>query len=302
MSRLFSAIVLACLLSVLFLTAGCSLQPDDGGGVSYTPDIAYPARVIHVTDGDTLRVVFPDGSQETVRILGVDTPEVTPGGTNPDSFEGVSDPSLLLSWGEEASSTLHREVEGREVTVTTDRAAGERDRYGRLLAYLQTQEGTDIGEVLLSRGLARVYTPESFARKEHYLDVQDEAMRKRIGIWSGMTPALPGTEGVFIATVHPDAAGDDRTNLNDEYVTLKNGASTSIDLTGWQIRDSDGFVTILPDISIAPGASIILHTGSGKANGTDLFLGSAIPVLNNDHDAVTLYDTGGQAVSTCAWG
>jgi hypothetical protein len=159
-----------------------------------------------------------------------------------------------------------------------------------------------MGEVLLARGLARVYTPETFARKERYLEVQEEAMRHRIGIWSGMTPAIPGSDGVFIADVHPDAAGDDRTNLNDEYITLENGAAIPIDLAGWQVQDSDGFVVTLPEMCIEPGASIVLHTGSGTANGTDLFFGSAVPVLNNDGDSVTLSDPAGRAVSTKAWG
>jgi micrococcal nuclease len=302
MSRFVHAMALSCLLAAFFLITGCSLPVDNGSVASYTPGVPYSARVVHVTDGDTLNVVFPGGDQETVRILGVDTPEVTLAGTDPGSFEGVSDPVVLRSWGEVATSTLRREVEGREVAVTTDRAAGERDCYGRLLAYLQTDEGKDIGEVLLSRGLARVYTPESFARKGRYLEVQAEAKRRGIGIWSGMTPAIPGSNGVFIADVHPDAAGDDRTNLNDEYITLENGAGVPIDLAGWQVQDSDGFVGTLPEMGIYPGARIILHTGNGTANGTDLFFGSTVPLLNNDGDSITLFDPAGRAVSTRAWG
>jgi micrococcal nuclease len=280
------------------------MQIGDGGQgdmKQFTPGIPYPAKAVRVIDGDTLRVVFPDGSQETVRIVGVDTPEVTPGGNDPDSFPGLTDPWFLSAWGEEASAALRREVEGREVTVTTDRAAGGRDRYGRLLAYLHAADGTDIGEFLLSQGLARVYTAESFARKEHYLTVQEEAVRKRIGVWSGITPAPPGSDGVFIADVHYDAAGDDRLNLNDEYITLENGGGGAVVLTGWQIRDSGGFAYTFPETVISPGGGIVLHTGSGADNRTDLFMGSPAPVLNNDGDTVTLHDTGGTGVSRFAW-
>ena len=303
MSRLFPALLLIALISTLLFTAGCTVQNGDGGQDSkqFTPGISYPATAVRVIDGDTLRVAFPDGSQETVRIVGVDTPEVTPGGNDPDSFSGVTDPWFLSAWGEEASATLRREVEGREVSVTTDRSAGERDRYGRLLAYLHATDGTDIGELLLSRGLARVYTAESFTRKEHYLDVEEAAVRKRIGVWSGMTPAPRRPDGVFIAAVHYDAAGDDRTNLNDEYITLENGGSTALVLTGWQVRDSDGFVYTFPEGAISPGGDIILHTGYGSDTGTDLFMGSPVPVLNNDGDAVTLHDAGGTEVSRVAW-
>jgi micrococcal nuclease len=274
---------------------------DDGGETGqFPPGIAYPARVTRITDGDTLRVLFPDGDVETVRLLGVDAPELSPGGTDPGSFQGVSDPVLLAVWGEEASSALRRELEGREVTVTTDRAAGERDRYGRLLAYLSTGDGTDIGELLLSRGLARVYTAESFAREERYLAVQHAAMQKRIGIWNGMTPAQP--EGVFLAAVHYDAAGDDRFNPGDEYITLRNGGSAPVDLTGWQIRDGGTVIFIFPDITIAPGAEFTVRTGSSPPGEQELFIGSPVPLLNNGAGTVTLHDRDGVEQSRFSWG
>jgi micrococcal nuclease len=306
MSRFFPSVVLACSIAILILAAGCTVQIDDGTRAGtrsgqFTPGIAYSARAIHVTDGDTLRVMFPDSSQETIRILGVDTPEISPGGNDPGSFEGVSDPHFLVSWAEEAASTLRREVEGREVMVTTDRAAGERDRYGRLLAYLSTSDGTDIGEVLLSRGLARVYTAESFARKDAYLGMQQTAMQKRIGIWSGMTPALPGSDGVFLAGVHYDAAGDDRANLNDEYITIRNGGATPVDLTGWQILDDGTVAFVFPGMTLPPGVQVIVHSGSGSPEGKELFIGSGVPILNNDAGTLILRDQDGAERSRFSW-
>ncbi|MDD1706583.1 MAG: lamin tail domain-containing protein [Methanoregulaceae archaeon] len=307
MSRLFPVIILTTLIVFLFIFGGCTVQTgDDGQGGArnerFSPGIPYPARVDHVIDGDTLRIALLDGSQETVRILGIDTPELKPGENDPDTFEGITDPWFLSSWGEVASSTLYREVEGREVVVTIDRAAGERDQYGRLLAYLQTADGTDIGELLISRGLARVYTAESFTRKERYLTAQEVAMRQRTGLWSGIAPSPSGSNGVFIVSVHYDAAGDDRINLTDEYIILKNGGSITIILTGWQIRDSDGFVYTFPEATIGPGAELTLHTGNGIADSTNLSMGSTVPVLDNDNDIVTLYDTSGTEVFRFSWG
>jgi micrococcal nuclease len=192
-------------------------------------------------------------------------------------------------------------VEGREVTIITDRSAGERDRYGRLLAYVHTADGTDIGELLLSQGLARVYTRESFGRKTHYLALQDEAVRNRIGVWSGAAPCSLQRAGIFIASVHYDAAGDDRINLNDEYVVLGNGAAGPVTLTGWQVRDSDGFSYTLTEFSLSPGGRLVLHTGTGTDTATEIFMGSPSPVLNNDADTVTLYDAAGTGISRFAW-
>jgi micrococcal nuclease len=301
MSRLAPLIVFAFITTVLALAAGCTVQIGDTRGDTrqFEPGIGYPARVTHITDGDTLRVLFPDGHQETVRLLGVDAPELSPGDNDPGTFQGVSDPLLLAVWGEEASLALRRELTGMEVTVSTDRAAGERDRYGRLLAYLSTGNNTDIGETLLSGGLTRVYTAESFARKERYLAVQHAAIQKRIGIWSGMTPAQPG--GVFLATVHYDAAGDDRLNLADEYITLRNGGSTPVNLTGWQIQDGGMMIFSFPEITLNPGAEFTVRTGSGPPREQDLAIGSPVPLLGNDGGTVTLHDRDGAEQSRFTW-
>jgi micrococcal nuclease len=301
MSRLAPVIVLALIISVLSLASGCTVNIGDseGGAKQFEPGSGYPAQVTHITDGDTVRVLFPDGHQETVRLLGVDAPELSPGDNEPGSFQGMSDPLLLAGWGEEASSALRRELAGREVTVTIDRAAGERDRYGRLLAYLSTGNGTDIGELLLSRGLARVYTAESFARKDRYLAVQHAAMQKRIGIWSGVTPAQPG--GVFLAAVHYDAAGDDRLNLADEYITLRNGGGTPVNLTGWQIRDGSTVIFTFPEIALNPGKEVTVSTGSSPPGEQKLAIGSPVPLLSNDGGTVTLIDRDGAEQSRFTW-
>jgi micrococcal nuclease len=275
-------------------------------GSSPDPDLpAGPpvrATVAGVIDGDTLRLSFPDGRTETLRILGIDTPEVTPRGNDPGTFDGITDPWLLSQWGKEAALYTRSRLDGQVVTVESDRDAGTRDPYGRLLATLTLPDGTDYGEELLMRGLARVYSRETFSRKDRYLEIQQDAMDARTGIWSSLGP-LHGSSGqIGIAAVHYDAAGDDRENLNDEYLTIRNTAASSVDLTGWQVRDSDGFVYIFPAVSLAPGQTLDLHTGNGTPSAGEIFMGSPVPVLNNDGDTLTLSDRGGKAVSAFSWG
>jgi micrococcal nuclease len=305
MSRLFPAIFLACIIAGLMLAGGCTLQADDNtstGHDQFTPCTPYPATVLRVIDGDTVRVEFPDGRQDTIRLLGVDTPELDPGGNNPGSFEGISDPLFLASWAEEASLMLRQEVEGREVFITTDGRAGERDRYGRILAYLSTTDGTDIGGLLLTRGLARVYTPESFAHKDDYLRLQQAAIQQRIGIWSGITPVPAATDGVYLDTVNYDAAGDDRFNLNDEYIVVGNGGGAPVDLAGWEIRDNGTVAFIFPEYNLGTGGQVTVRTGTGSPGQHDLFIGSGTPILNNNAGTVTLNDREEVERSRFSWG
>jgi micrococcal nuclease len=292
-----SLIVATCLF------AGCSIQKEFSPG----SDSAWNGNPVRVTvvetiDGDTLRLSMPDGKRETLRILGIDTPEVTPEMNDPGKFNEVADQEILSLWGEEAASYTKEKLNGQEVTIIYDRDSGTRDVYGRMLATIITPDGTDHGEDLIRKGIARVYTQETFSRKDHYLAVQKEAITTRTGIWSGREPVQGMSGEIVISAVHYDAAGDDRENLNDEYITIRNRGNATVDLTGWQIRDSDGFVYILPALSLPSGKTMNLYTGNGTSSPGSLSMGSPVPVLNNDGDTVNLIDEKGNHVSSFSWG
>lgn len=289
-------------LAAFCLIAGCSIDTGSSPDPDIPSGLPFRATVTGTIDGDTLRISFPEGRTETVRILGIDTPEVPPRGNDPGTFDGITDPWLLSLWGEEAALYTHQRLDGQVVTIKSDRAAGTRDSYGRLLATLTLQDGSDYGEELLRQGLARVYTRETFSLKDRYLAIQKEAMDARMGIWSGLEP-VHGTSGqIVIANVHYDAAGDDRENLNDEYLTIRNSGTITTDLTSWQVRDSDGFVYLLPAVSLSSGQTLDLHTGNGTPSAGKLFMGSPVPFLNNDGDTVTLSDREGKDVDSFSWG
>ena len=308
MSMSRAAYLVITFLVAFCLCAGCSTDTGFSSHES-VPPAGQPAgttgtgpTVARTVDGDTIRLAFPDGRTETLRILGIDTPEVTPEGNDPGKFEGVSDTRLLSLWGEEAASYTREKLDGETVTITYDHDAGTRDSYGRLLATITLADGSDYGEELLRQGLARVYTAETFALKDRYLAVQEEAMDARVGVWSGHEPVPDGAGQIAIAAVHYNAAGDDNENLNDEYITIRNSGTTTADLTSWQIRDSDGFVYTLPSVSLSSRESMKIHTGNGTPSAGEIFMGSPDPVLNNDGDTVTLADREGTAVSSFSWG
>src|SRR5438093_5837945 len=82
---------------------------------------SLPATVVRVVDGDTIYVDL--GSRpEKVRYIGIDTPEIGP------------PIRRLQPGGREAAEVNRTLVEGKRVRLELD--ARERDRYGRLLAYV----------------------------------------------------------------------------------------------------------------------------------------------------------------------
>jgi competence protein ComEC len=105
------------------------------------------------------------------------------------------------------------------------------------------------------------------------------------------------TGQLAIRTVHADAAGTEADNLNDEYVVFENTGGSSLDIGGWTVADAAGHSYTVPaGVTVAPGATITLHTGSGTDTDTDLYWGSDQPVWNNGGDTVTVRDDDGTVV------
>jgi micrococcal nuclease len=130
-----------------------------------------PAVVLEVIDGDTLKVEV-NGKKETVRLLLIDTPE------------SVHPTKPVQPFGVEASHYVKKLLpKGTEVELELD--VRERDKYGRLLAYVWVN-GKMVNELLLEQGYARV--AYVFEPNTKYVDefraIQDEARKKELRIWS----------------------------------------------------------------------------------------------------------------------
>jgi len=127
------------------------------------------AAVVRVVDGDTI-VVQVDDSEETVRFIGVNTPETK----HPEK--------PVECYGEEASAFTESLLPvGSSVRLELD--VQERDKYGRLLAYVWL-DGTMVNEVLLSEGYAQVMTiPPNVRYAERFLEAEREARAEGRGLW-----------------------------------------------------------------------------------------------------------------------
>jgi competence protein ComEC len=100
-----------------------------------------------------------------------------------------------------------------------------------------------------------------------------------------------------IDQINADAAGDDRENLNDEFIIIQNTGSEELDLTGWTVRDAADRTYNFPDgFSLSPNEAVTLHTGSGTDTATDLYWGSGSPIWNNDGDTIIITNSEGEEV------
>lgn len=165
-------------IAALLAVAACAVQEapaDLGGG----PPRTIGAVVDKHVDGDTAWFVLDGGVREKVRFIGVDTPEST---------------ARHEPFGKEAAAfTATILTAGRDVSLQLD--VDERDRYGRLLAYVWLDEpatGDDaearrsmLNAMLVGGGYATVLTvPPNVAYVDLFVALQKEARVGGRGLWA----------------------------------------------------------------------------------------------------------------------
>jgi micrococcal nuclease len=155
-------------------TALAALDPADTVGVSVT----------RVVDGDTIDVRFPDGEEATVRLVGIDSPEVHTD-SEPGEYEGVPDSRegrrCLRRAGQNASTYLSARLDGRDVTLAFDPRTDRRGGYDRLLAYVYL-DGRNLNHELVARGHARVYVTD-FTFRNAFETTESAARSASSGLW-----------------------------------------------------------------------------------------------------------------------
>lgn len=132
-------------------------------------------KIIRFSDGDTLDVDM-NGKTETIRFLGIDTPETH----HPD--KGVQ------CFGPEASQKTEELLSSGRAKLASDSKAKNRDKYGRLLRYIYTEDGISVEETLLQQGYAFVFRGENFDQKQKYLSLESTAQQSKTGLWSACNP------------------------------------------------------------------------------------------------------------------
>lgn len=161
--------------AIAALTAGgiTAARPGTPTGADPSEGTATQVRVTAVVDGDTLRVEDLGGRPlGRVRLLGIDAPEVA---HPPEPAECYSDQATdLLEELTPVAST---------VELVTDTAQPNRDRYGRLLRYVD-HDGHDVARELLAGGASRRYeADQELAREDSYSAAADDAQGAERGLW-----------------------------------------------------------------------------------------------------------------------
>ncbi|MCX8117318.1 MAG: thermonuclease family protein [Desulfobacterota bacterium] len=127
---------------------------------------ANSLKVVRVIDGDTILI----STGETVRLIGVDTPETK----HPQK--------AVERFGKEAYHFTKKMVEGKEVRLEFDQR--KRDKYGRLLAYVYLMDGTFVNAEIIRQGYGFAYKKHPYKYLEEFRRLEREAREQKRGLWN----------------------------------------------------------------------------------------------------------------------
>ena len=132
-------------------------------------------RVTRFVDGDTIRVDM-NGAEETIRMVGVDTPE-------------THKPSTPVQcYGPAAAAYTKRVIAQQRVRLVSDSLSTDRDRYNRLLRYVYLTDGTNFNQRLISEGYGFYYPHFPFTKSDEFASAQREAQAAKKGLWLNCQP------------------------------------------------------------------------------------------------------------------
>lgn len=141
--------------------------------ITFKPVPAGLYRVISVSDGDTIKVLI-DKKIETIRLIGVDTPET------------VDPRRPVQCYGKEASNFTKKTLSNQNVKLESDVLSGDRDKYKRLLRYVFLDDGQNFNQVLIEEGYGHEYTYKSMPYKYQEIFKKSEinARENSRGLWT----------------------------------------------------------------------------------------------------------------------
>lgn len=141
--------------------------------ITFKPVPAGLYRVISVSDGDTIKVLI-DKKIETIRLIGVDTPET------------VDPRRPVQCYGKEASNFTKKSLSNQNVKLESDVLSGDSDKYKRLLRYVFLEDGQNFNQVLIEEGYGHEYTYNSMPYKyqEIFKKSENLARENSRGLWT----------------------------------------------------------------------------------------------------------------------
>lgn len=145
--------------------------------------------VVSITDGDTM-VVMRKGKTERVRLIGIDAMEMRENHrAHIQAKKYKADLATIYDNGKKAAWFVGQLVKKKDI-VSLEYDLEERDKYGRLLAYVYLKNGSMLNELILKAGHADVLTvPPNGKYRKRFLEAFRHACKYGFRLWGCKTDA-----------------------------------------------------------------------------------------------------------------
>ena len=140
-------------------------------------------QVLKVVDGDTIHISY-NGKDEKVRFIGLDTPE-------------TKDPRKPIQcFGREATAKMTEFAENKNIRLEFDKTQGERDKYGRILAFVYNEDNKNLAYEMIRQGYGNEYTYNSnpYKYQNEFKEAARKAREENKGLWAENTCAGNATK------------------------------------------------------------------------------------------------------------
>ncbi len=128
--------------------------------------------VEEIVDGDTIKVKI-DGELKTIRLIGLDTPEV------------VDPRKTVECFGKEASNKAKEILNNHKVRLEIDSSQGDQDKYGRLLRYVYLEDNVFFNKWMIENGYGHEYTYDiPYNYQSEFQEAENFARENKLGLWS----------------------------------------------------------------------------------------------------------------------
>ena len=200
---LFLLIVIVLgILSVYWpnLTGNVSSLSNNNENSNFVKEVGIVSKIV---DGDTIHVNI-NGKDETIRLLGVNTPE------------------KKKPYYEEAKNFLIIEIENKSVELVRD--GDDIDKYDRKLRYV-FYENRLINLEIVEQGLATTFMLDELKYKNKFMTGEKFARNSEIALWKGSNDNCAGC--IKLVELNPEV----------DFFIIKNSCDFDCDLVGWVVKD-----------------------------------------------------------------
>jgi micrococcal nuclease len=157
------------------------------GSAAKEAEVSQPGlyTISHFVDGDTIAVNM-NGKTETIRFIGIDTPETHKPNTPVQCYgpAAAAETKTLITNG------------GGKVRLGSDPESTNRDRYDRLLRYVYLPDNTLVNQYLVQNGYAFYYPYFPFTKSTDFQKAEQAAIAAHKGLWTNCHPT-PSDDGGY---------------------------------------------------------------------------------------------------------